>query len=201
MPSRDKIETTALPPAWSRSYESYDHNREERYDRYRDDGIPPHRTSAKPTSLFGNPNNVPETRRVFDTVYEKDPTVRFGGAPQWPSDPLEAGLFDRNLPMPEVHLGQGEEADDNGPVFYSFVPSSAGDGDSKYATGFSDTESTAAVEKDQDLPTDPHERGAAAYHVLESRYSSHGFEEGRQTAKLTAVFGDRAQPQALFRWM
>jgi hypothetical protein len=92
-------------------------------------------------------------------------------------------------------------------VFYSFTaPESNGQRGSDHGSGLglSDNESTVAAEE-HEVPEPeamPVERGAAAYHVLESQYAGDGYEEGHHSVKLTAVLSERAVvPQSLFRWV
>jgi hypothetical protein len=101
-----------------------------------------------------------------------------------------------------------DNSNNNNTVFYSFTGLESnlhrGSGQGG-GLGLSDNESTVAVDEEHDvLEPDamPVERGAAAYHVLESQYAGDGYEEGHHSVKLTAVLSERAVvPQSLFRWV
>jgi hypothetical protein len=99
------------------------------------------------------------------------------------------------------------------PVFYSFGKLSLeGSRDSDLGGGgLSDSESTAGPGNDLEAPAgSPDEgsmpgdknHGAAAYHVLESRYIGDGYLRGHHSATLTAILSERATvSQSMFRWM
>lgn len=89
------------------------------------------------------------------------------------------------------------------PVFYSFGELATRENGSPQlgGDGFSDNESGAVVQDDEVSAADA-TLSPAAYHVLESQYSSDGYEQGHHSVKLTAVLSEKATvSQAMFRWM
>lgn len=91
-------------------------------------------------------------------------------------------------------------------VFYSFgdLLRPGGRRDSQVDGSISDIESTAVPDEGNEESPNANatERGAAAYHVLESQYAGDGYEAGHHSARLTAVLTERAAvSQSLFRWM
>ncbi|KAK4147641.1 uncharacterized protein C8A04DRAFT_24188 [Dichotomopilus funicola] len=79
------------------------------------------------------------------------------------------------------------------PVFYSFGELAGRENGSPQLSGdgLSDNESGAAAQ-DEEVSAADETLSPAAYHVLESQYSSDGYEHGHHSAKLTAVLSERA---------
>jgi hypothetical protein len=105
---------------------------------------------------------------------------------------------------PAYSVATYSDPEDEDHIFYSFGDSlrNGGRRDSQLDGSISDIESTVVPEEGKEEGPNPTDRGAAAYHVLESQYAGDGYEAGHHSVKLTTVLSDRAAvSQSLFRWM
>ncbi|KAH6842412.1 hypothetical protein B0I37DRAFT_392979 [Chaetomium sp. MPI-CAGE-AT-0009] len=112
---------------------------------------------------------------------------------------------DEEYVRPAYSAATYSDSDDENHVFYSFgdLLNKGGRRDSQLdGASISDIESTVAPDEVREDSANPTERGAAAYHVLESRYAGDGYEAGHHSVQLTAVLSERAAvSQSLFRWI
>jgi hypothetical protein len=117
---------------------------------------------------------------------------------------VRLGKFEQER-HPDAQLDYGDDDDEGEPVFYDFgrvrSTSNANRDSDIGGLALSDDESAMTAEEDLDNTTSAGAKGggAAANHVLESRYSGDG---GHHSVNLTAVLSRRANlPRSHFQWM
>lgn len=146
---------------------------------------------------------VAESQSREASVEEKDIELVGSDMPRGYRRDFQVPVVERHE-RPAYSEATYSDFEDENHVFYSFgdLLQNGSRRDSQLDGSISDIESTAAPGEGNEGSLDATERGAAAYHVLESRYAGDGYEAGHHSAKLTAVLSERATvSQSLFRWM